>query len=155
MCFSATISASHVLTLQTYISYYIKWGGGYQQCDQTGHFIGLWATFQSLWQQLICPNLPHSLAIFVKVLKSITWKNATTTRLVSTHKPSENNIPLLRSIQTAAKFAVNLHVAVADTGAVPHKIEKALIFCTTTVCWSHMSFLSNLNEPFQAINLSS
>ena len=27
MCFSATISASHVLTLQTYISYYIKWGG--------------------------------------------------------------------------------------------------------------------------------
>ena len=23
-------------------------------------FIGLWATFQSLWQQLICPNLPHS-----------------------------------------------------------------------------------------------
>ena len=30
------------------------------QCDQIGRFIGLWATFKSLWQQLICPNLPHS-----------------------------------------------------------------------------------------------
>ena len=30
------------------------------QCDQIGQFIGLWATFQSLWQQLICPNLQHS-----------------------------------------------------------------------------------------------
>ena len=27
------------------------------QCDQIGWFIGLWATFQSFWQQLICPNL--------------------------------------------------------------------------------------------------
>ena len=27
------------------------------QCDQIGRFIRLWATFQSLWQQLICPNL--------------------------------------------------------------------------------------------------
>ena len=35
------------------------------QCDQIGRFIGLWATFQSLWQQLICPNLSHSKAIFV------------------------------------------------------------------------------------------
>ena len=26
------------------------------QCDQIGRFIGLWATFQSLWQQLICPS---------------------------------------------------------------------------------------------------
>ena len=31
--------------------------------------IGLWATFQSLWQQLICPNLPHSQAIFCKNVK--------------------------------------------------------------------------------------
>ena len=31
-----------------------------RQCDQIGRFIGLWAPFQSLWQQLICPNLPHS-----------------------------------------------------------------------------------------------
>ena len=38
------------------------------QCDQIGQFIGLWATFQSHWQQLICPNLPHS--IIVKVSKS-------------------------------------------------------------------------------------
>ena len=30
------------------------------QCDQIGRFIGLCATFQSLWQQLICPNLLHS-----------------------------------------------------------------------------------------------
>ena len=31
-----------------------------KQCDQIGQFIGLWATLQSIWQQLICPNLPHS-----------------------------------------------------------------------------------------------
>ena len=37
---------------------------GRQQCDQIGQFIGFWATFQSLWQQLICPNLPHFQAIF-------------------------------------------------------------------------------------------
>ena len=30
------------------------------QCDQIGRFDGLWATFQSLWQQLSCPNLLHS-----------------------------------------------------------------------------------------------
>ena len=30
------------------------------QCDQIGQFIGLWAFFQSLWQQLICPNLLQS-----------------------------------------------------------------------------------------------
>ena len=30
------------------------------QCDQIGRFIGLWATFKSLCQQLACPNLPHS-----------------------------------------------------------------------------------------------
>ena len=29
-------------------------------CDPIGRFIGLWATFQSLWQQSICPNLPLS-----------------------------------------------------------------------------------------------
>ena len=29
------------------------------QSDQIWRFIGLLATFQSLWQQLICPNLPH------------------------------------------------------------------------------------------------
>ena len=42
-------------------------------CDQIGQFIGLWATFQSFWQQLICPNLPHSQAIFVTVSKSINF----------------------------------------------------------------------------------
>ena len=44
---------------------------GSNQCDQIGRFIGLWATLQSLWQQLICPHLPHSTAIFVKVSKSL------------------------------------------------------------------------------------
>ena len=41
------------------------------QCDQIGRFIGLWTTFQSLWQQFICPNVLHSKAIFVKVSKSL------------------------------------------------------------------------------------
>ena len=41
----------------------------WQQCDQIGRFI--WATFRSLWQQVVCPNLPHSQAIFVKVSKSL------------------------------------------------------------------------------------
>ena len=40
------------------------------QCDQIGRLIGLWATFQSLWYQLICPNLPHSQANFGKMSKS-------------------------------------------------------------------------------------
>ena len=44
-----------------------------EQCDQIGRFFALWATFQSLWQQLIGPNLPHSKAIFVKVSKSISF----------------------------------------------------------------------------------
>ena len=44
---------------------------GTQQCDQIGRFFGFWATFQRLWQQLFCPNLPHSWAIFVKVSKSL------------------------------------------------------------------------------------
>ena len=41
------------------------------QCDQIGRFIEFWATFQSLWQQIICPNHLHSQAIFVKVSKSL------------------------------------------------------------------------------------
>ena len=39
------------------------------QCDQIGHIIALWPTFQSLWQQLFCPNYPHFKAIFVKMSK--------------------------------------------------------------------------------------
>ena len=38
-----------------------------RQCDQIGRFIELWTTFQSLWQQLFCPNCPHFTAIVVKV----------------------------------------------------------------------------------------
>ena len=41
------------------------------QCDQIGRFLGLWATFLSLWQQLVCPNLPHSQTILVKVSKCL------------------------------------------------------------------------------------
>ena len=44
------------------------------QCDQIGQFIGLWATFQSLCQQLVYPNLPHYEAIFVKVSKSLIFQ---------------------------------------------------------------------------------
>ena len=32
----------------------------YEQCDQIRQFFGLWATFLSLWQQLIGPNLLQS-----------------------------------------------------------------------------------------------
>ena len=32
---------------------------GLQQCDQIGQFLALWATFQSRWQKLFCPNCPH------------------------------------------------------------------------------------------------
>ena len=35
-----------------------------------GDLLDVGATFQSLWQQLICPNFPHSQAIFVKGSKS-------------------------------------------------------------------------------------
>ena len=41
------------------------------QCDQIWRFIGLWTTFKSFWQYLICPNLSHSYGIFVKESKSI------------------------------------------------------------------------------------
>ena len=43
----------------------------HNQCDQIMKFIGLWATIQSLWQQLISPNLLHTQAIFIKVSKSL------------------------------------------------------------------------------------
>ena len=32
-----------------------------EQCDHIGQFITLWATFQSLFQQLFCPNCQHIL----------------------------------------------------------------------------------------------
>ena len=44
-------------------------GRCHQQCDQIGRFIGLWATFQRLWQQLICPNRPTFLGNFRKDVK--------------------------------------------------------------------------------------
>ena len=45
------------------------------KCDQIGRFIALWATFQSLRPQLICPNLLNSSVIFVKVSKSLIFFN--------------------------------------------------------------------------------
>ena len=44
---------------------------GQEQCDQIGRFNALWATFQSLWQQLFYPNRPDFLAIFVNLSKSL------------------------------------------------------------------------------------
>ena len=43
-------------TVRTSKSTFQSW----DQRDQIGRFIGLWATFQSMWQQLVCPNLPYS-----------------------------------------------------------------------------------------------
>ena len=40
-----------------------------EQCDQIGRFISLWVTFQSRWQQILCPNHKHVMAIFL--VKSI------------------------------------------------------------------------------------
>ena len=37
-----------------------------EQCDQIGRFIALRTIFQSLWQQLICPNLLPFLGNFCK-----------------------------------------------------------------------------------------
>ena len=45
------------------------------QCDQIGRFIKLWAAFQSLRPQLICINLLHSEAIFVKVSKTLIFSS--------------------------------------------------------------------------------
>ena len=42
---------------------------GSLQCDQIGRFIAPWATFQSLWQQLFCPNCPYILGNFCKGIK--------------------------------------------------------------------------------------
>ena len=36
-----------------------------------GDLLDFWATFQSIWQQLFCPNLPQSKEFFVKVSKSL------------------------------------------------------------------------------------
>ena len=56
---------------KTYLILHIS----HNQCDQIGRFIGLWGNFESLWQQLISPNLPHFQAIFVKVSKFIIFSS--------------------------------------------------------------------------------
>ena len=42
----------------------------HQQCDQIGQFNALWVTFQSLWQQLFCPNCLHYYKIFAQASKT-------------------------------------------------------------------------------------
>ena len=41
------------------------------QCDQIGRFIGLWATFQSLWQTINLTKSPTFLGNFCKGVKII------------------------------------------------------------------------------------
>ena len=41
----------------------------WHQCAQIGRFIGLWATYQSLWQQLVLPKSPTFLGNFCKGVK--------------------------------------------------------------------------------------
>ena len=68
-------TALHATTLQStltqrkrlIIKCYFNSGIPVDQCDKIGRFIELWATFQSLWQQIICPFGQ----IFLKVSKSI------------------------------------------------------------------------------------
>ena len=43
------------------------------QCDQIGVLIALWATFQSLWNQLFCQNCPHHFwTTFIDIWKLFT-----------------------------------------------------------------------------------
>ena len=49
--------------------------GTLDQCGQIGRFITLWANFQSLWQQLFCPNCQHFKAIFVRVSKTLIFSS--------------------------------------------------------------------------------
>ena len=67
-------------------------GSDQEQCDQIGRFIGLWATFHSLWQQLICPNLPHSLAIFL--VKSFLGNCYRHLAIFSGHTDQEQGCPV-------------------------------------------------------------
>ena len=46
-----------------------------EQCDQIGRFIALRANFQSLWQQLICPNLLPFLGNFCKGVNIIQFSS--------------------------------------------------------------------------------
>ena len=52
-----------------------------RQCDQIWRFYGLWATFKSLRQQLICPNLPTFLGNFYRHLAIFIWSHCQKARL--------------------------------------------------------------------------
>ena len=45
------------------------------QCDLFGRFIGLWATFQILWQHLVCHKSPTLLGNFCKGVKIFNFCN--------------------------------------------------------------------------------
>ena len=47
----------------------------YSQCDQIGQFIGFWATFQSLWQQLICTKSTTFLGNFCEGVKTFNFSS--------------------------------------------------------------------------------
>ena len=53
MCDSANVDLYSKCDLVKYKLDQLRYG---EQCDRIGRFIELLATFQSLWQQLYCPN---------------------------------------------------------------------------------------------------
>ena len=55
LCFGAQKQSLAILLIPnaTFSYFFVS----LNQSDEIGRFIGLWATFQSLWQHLICPNL--------------------------------------------------------------------------------------------------
>ena len=54
------------------------------QQDQIGQFIALWATFQSLWEQLFCTKRPHFKANFVKLTISFIFSEIIFWQLLQT-----------------------------------------------------------------------
>ena len=96
---------------------------------------------RTLWRRLLRQPARHAGGCCCPAAKGKTWNMG--------QRPGANvinkslcSVSTLRPIQTATKFADHPHAAV-----VLQKIEKVLIFCTTTVSHSRMHFLSRVNEP--------
>ena len=73
-----TLICNFVQTLKVQfrkLNYHSSNIGTLDQCGQIGRFITLWANFQSLWQQLFCPNCQHFKAIFVRVSKTLIFSS--------------------------------------------------------------------------------
>ena len=68
-CWSSTKYKKHHIHLLLLIKKHKSQSTRPLQCDQIGRFIALWATFQSLWQQLFCPKSPTFLVNFCKVVE--------------------------------------------------------------------------------------